>query len=87
MLLAGFALLAVLFVFAGMIRTPGARKNPYTVIASRALAAAGAILLMRILRHMAIDLIKREKSLKGGIQTKRLKAAWDHSYLLKILSA
>ena len=42
---------------------------------------------MAILRHMAINLIKREKSLKGGIQTKRLKAAWDHNYLLKILSA
>ena len=40
-----------------------------------------------ILRHMAINLLKKEKSLKGGIQTKRLKAAWDHDYLLKILSA
>jgi predicted transposase YbfD/YdcC len=39
-----------------------------------------------ILRHMAINLLKREKSLKGGIQTKRLKAAWDHDYLLKILT-
>jgi hypothetical protein len=47
-LLAGYALLALLFVFAGMIRTPGARKNPYTVIASRALAVAGALLLTRI---------------------------------------
>jgi predicted transposase YbfD/YdcC len=40
-----------------------------------------------ILRHMAINLLKREKSLKGGIQSKRLKAAWDHDYLLKILTA
>ncbi len=39
-----------------------------------------------ILRHMAINLLKREKSLKGGIQTKRLKAAWDHDYLIKILT-
>ena len=39
-----------------------------------------------ILRHMAINLLKREKSLNGGIQTKRLKAAWDRNYLLKILS-
>jgi predicted transposase YbfD/YdcC len=39
-----------------------------------------------ILRHMAINLLKREKSLKGGLQTKRLKAAWDHKYLLKILA-
>lgn len=40
-----------------------------------------------ILRHMAINLLKREKSLKCGIQTKRLKAAWDHEYLMKILTA
>ncbi len=40
-----------------------------------------------IIRHMAINLLKRETSLKGGIQTKRLKAAWDHDYLLKILAA
>ena len=47
-LLAGLALLALLFVYAGMIRTPGARKNPYTVVASRALAVAGAVILIRI---------------------------------------
>ena len=40
-----------------------------------------------ILRHMATNMLKREKSLKGGIQTKRLKAAWDHDYLLKILTS
>ena len=40
-----------------------------------------------ILRHMAMNLLKREKTLKGGIQTKRLKAAWDEGYLIKILSA
>lgn len=39
-----------------------------------------------IIRHMALNLLKRETSLKGGIQTKRLKAAWDHDYLLKILA-
>lgn len=39
-----------------------------------------------ILRHMALNLLKHEKSLKGGIQTKRLKAAWDNDYLRKILT-
>lgn len=39
-----------------------------------------------ILRHMAINLLKREKSLKGGLQTKRLKAAWENNYLMKILA-
>jgi predicted transposase YbfD/YdcC len=40
-----------------------------------------------ILRHMALNLLKHEKSLKGGIQTKRLKAAWDNDYLRKILTS
>ena len=39
-----------------------------------------------ILKHMAINMIKKEKSLKAGIQAKRLKAAWDHDYLFKILT-
>lgn len=39
------------------------------------------------LRHMAINLLKQETSLKAGIQSKRLKAAWDHQYLMKILGA
>jgi hypothetical protein len=34
---------------------------------------------------MANNLLKRETSLKGGIQTKQLKAAWDPKYLLKVL--
>jgi predicted transposase YbfD/YdcC len=41
---------------------------------------------LAILRHMAINMLKRENSLKGGMQTKRLKAAWDHGYLLKVLT-
>jgi len=38
-----------------------------------------------VLRHIALNLLKREKLFKGGIQSKRLKAAWDHDYLIKIL--
>jgi len=41
---------------------------------------------LAILRHLATNMLKRETSLKGGMQTKRLKAAWDHGYLLKVLS-
>jgi predicted transposase YbfD/YdcC len=41
---------------------------------------------LAILRHLATNMLKRETSLKGGMQTKRLKAAWDHDYLLKVLS-
>ena len=38
------------------------------------------------LRRIALNLLQREKKLKRGIKGKRLNAAWDHDYLLKILS-
>lgn len=38
------------------------------------------------LRHIALNLLKRESSLKVGIKTKRLRAGWDSTYLLKVLS-
>ena len=38
-----------------------------------------------LLRHMALSLLKQEKTAKCGIANKRLKAAWDDAYLLKIL--
>ena len=41
---------------------------------------------LAVLRHIALNLLKREQTVKVGIHNKRLKAGWDHDYLLKILS-
>jgi predicted transposase YbfD/YdcC len=38
-----------------------------------------------LLRHIALNALKRETSAKLGIKNKRLKAGWDENYLLKVL--
>ena len=37
-------------------------------------------------QKIALNLIKMENSTKMSIKTKRLKAAWDNKYLLKLLN-
>lgn len=41
---------------------------------------------LALVRKLTHNLLQQETTLKRGIQTKRLKAGWDRSYLLKILN-
>lgn len=40
-----------------------------------------------LIRRIALNLLKQEKSHKNGISCKRKTAGWDHQYLLKVLQA
>jgi predicted transposase YbfD/YdcC len=40
---------------------------------------------LAMLRHMALNLLKQEKTAKGGVKAKRLQAAWNNDYLVKVL--
>jgi hypothetical protein len=40
---------------------------------------------LSVTRHIALNLIKTEKTAKVGVKIKRLMAGWDNNYLLKII--
>lgn len=42
---------------------------------------------MAIIRHIALNQLKKEKTEKLGIKAKRLRGGWDHDYLLRVISA
>jgi predicted transposase YbfD/YdcC len=52
---------------------------------SRARAGASAANLV-VLRHIAVNLLKQERTAKVGVKNKRLKAEWDERYLLTVIA-
>lgn len=42
---------------------------------------------LALVRHVALNLLKQETSVKVGIKAKRLKAGWNNDYLAKVLAA
>ena len=40
---------------------------------------------LAVLRHIALNMIKKETSLRKSVKSKRLRAGWDNNYLMKVL--
>jgi predicted transposase YbfD/YdcC len=40
---------------------------------------------LAVMRHIALNLLKKDTTIKGGIKTKRLVAGWDDDYLASLL--
>jgi len=55
--------------------------------ATRWAAVVKAAHNLALLRRLALTLLQHESTTRCGIKAKRLKAGWDHRYLLQVLAS